>query len=79
MNNPSHADEALLEAERAFAEGNYALVRERALPLVASEDAAARDRAQKLLAQISPAPIGKYLFLLAALLLLAVTYFAYAK
>lgn len=79
MTNPEAKDEALLEATSAFAEGNYALVRKRALPLLESDDVITRNAAQKLLDQIAPAPVGKYIFLLTALLLLAVTYFAYAK
>lgn len=79
MKTPATPEELLLEAQSAFAEGNYARVRERALPLASSDDASTRESAQKLLSQIAPAPVGKYLFLLTGLLLLFVTYFAYSK
>lgn len=69
----------LVEARTAFAGGNYALARKCALPLAESDDLRTREAAQKLLSQLEPAPVGKYLFLLTALLLVAVTYFAYAK
>lgn len=79
MTNSKATEEALREAHSAFDQGNYALVRKRALPLLESDNAAIQEAARILLAQIAPAPVGKYLFLLTALLLLAVTYFAYSK
>lgn len=79
MNHPESTEDALREAEKAFAEGNYALVRERALDLEKRGDANEREAAKDLLAKISPSSVGRYVFLLTALLLLAVTYSAYSK
>lgn len=74
----SHKDR-MTQAEQAFSEGNYAKVRELLTPAVETKDEAEKEAAMKMLARVSPSPIGKYLFLLTAVLLVSVTYFAYAQ
>lgn len=79
MTDPVTTEGALLEARQAFAEGNYARAREHAQRLAESADGPTREAGLDLLTKMSPAPVGKYLFLLTALLLMAVTYFAYSN
>lgn len=79
MTSPANHEEALPLALEAFAEGNYAVARKHAQRVAESADEPTRVAGEQLLAKMSPAPLGKYLFLLTAFLLLAVTYFAYSK
>lgn len=78
MTDSTSPHDVLVAAERAFAEGNHARLRELVAPLVEGQDNDHRKKAQALLARIEPSPVGKYLFLLTAILLVAVTYFAYS-
>ncbi len=75
--SPTPSD-PLVAAESALSAGNHARVRELLTPIASSQDDDRRGRAEELLARIEPSPVGKYLFLLTAILLSAVTYFAYS-
>ena len=68
-------DEAkIAELEAAFARGDYARVSKEAAPLAAStKDDDVRARATKLTTKIAPDPIAKVLFIIAAMLLVAMT------
>jgi hypothetical protein len=68
-------DEAkIAEIESAFARGDYARVRREALPLAnATKDDAVRARALNLADRLKPDPIAKVLFIIAAVLLAALT------
>ena len=64
----------IAELEAAFARGDYARVSKEAGPLAAStKDSNVRARATKLTAKIAPDPIAKVLFIIAAVLLLAMS------
>jgi hypothetical protein len=71
-------DATLRELAEAFEAGNYARVRAEAPKLAkSSEREDVRAAATDLLQRIEPDPLVKYLFVLAVLLLLAITAFAY--
>lgn len=57
--------------ERAFARGDYGTVTKDVRSLLESKDDDVRARAKKLLARTKPDPIASVLFIIAALLLLA--------
>ena len=69
------ADETkIAELEAAFAHGDYARVSKEAAPLAAStKNEDVRARAKKLTTKIAPDPIAKVLFIIAAVLLAAMT------
>lgn len=73
-------DPALASLAEAFEAGNYARVRDEAPRLaVESEREDVRAAARELLTRIEPDPLMKYLLVLALLLLLGVTAFAYGS
>ncbi|HLV22187.1 MAG TPA: hypothetical protein VKZ49_14940 [Polyangiaceae bacterium] len=73
-------DPALGELTRAFAQGNYLLVRRRAPELIAqAEDPRVRRAAKELLTRIEPDPLAKYLLGLAVLLLATLIALTYLK
>ena len=61
------------ELEAAFARGDYSRVTREAPALVVSDDEEVKARAKVLLAKTKPDPIATWLFVIAALLLVAVT------
>ncbi len=73
-------DPALRALGDAFEKGNYARVRAEAPKLVRdSEREDVREAARNLLERIEPDPLMKYLLVVALLLLLGVTVFAYGS
>ncbi len=68
-------DEAkIAEIESAFARGDYARVRREALPLASTtKNDEVRARALRLADRLKPDPIAKVLFIIAAVLLAALT------
>jgi hypothetical protein len=75
MDDEAKGEQAkLTELESAFARGDYARVKHEALPLAAStKDDDMRVRAEKLANRLKPDPIAIVLFVIAAILLAAVT------
>lgn len=64
--------EKITELENAFARGDYAVVTKEASALVKSEDEDVRKRAQKLARRVKPDPAATVIFVIAALLLVAI-------
>ena len=67
--------EKIDELEKAFARGDYAAVTKDAPALAKSKDEDVRKRAKKLVRRTKPDPAATVLFIVAALLLLAITLF----
>ncbi len=73
-------DPELAKVTAAFEAGNYAYVREHAPELAErSENAAVKRAATELLARIEPDPLIRFLLGVSVLLLLFLTYYAYAN
>jgi hypothetical protein len=79
MSEASETPSALDQARAAFERGNHEQAQALAAPLAASDDKEVAKQADELIKKMSPAPLGKVLFLLTGLLLLAVTTFAYTR
>ena len=67
--------EKIDELEKAFARGDYAAVTKDAPALAKSEDVDVRKRAKKLVLRTKPDPAATVLFIVAAVLLLAIAFF----
>ena len=74
MDEDADSKAKIAEIESAFARGDYARVKREALPLAAStKNDDVRARAQALDNRLKPDPIAKVLFIVAAVLLAALT------